>query len=65
MVDPGAKLAVSDGDKTLQGLVAVELFAVAPESFKSVVSQPQKKKIRAIGAYLFSTLALKPFFVSP
>jgi len=39
------------------------LFAVAPESFKSVGSQPQKKEIRAIGAYLFSTLALKPFFV--
>ncbi|GEM_PF-3148510 len=63
MVDPVAKLAVSDGDKALQDLVAVELFAVAPESFKSVGSQPQKKEIRAIGAYLFSTLALKPFFV--
>ena len=42
MVDPVAKLAVSDGDKALRDLVAVELFAVAPESFKSVGSQPQK-----------------------
>ncbi len=54
MVDPVAKLAVSDGDKALQDLVAVELFAVAPESFKSVGSQTQKDDpLDACQAYRF------------
>ena len=54
MVDPVAKLAVSDGDKALRDLVAVELFAVAPESFKSVGSQPQKDDpLDACQAYRF------------
>jgi hypothetical protein len=32
--DPVAKIVVSDGDKKPSGLLAVELFAVAPEIFK-------------------------------
>jgi hypothetical protein len=31
--DPGAKLGESGGDNSFQLLLAVELFAVAPESF--------------------------------
>ena len=54
MVDPVAKLAVSGGDKALQDLVAVELFAVAPESLKSEGSQPQKDGLLdACQAYRF------------
>jgi hypothetical protein len=33
--DPEAKLGVRGGDKALRDLVAVELFAVAPESLKA------------------------------
>ncbi len=35
VIDPVAKLGVRGGDKALRDLVAVELFAVAPESLKA------------------------------
>ncbi len=62
MIDPGAKLGVSDGGNQIQGLLAVELFAVAPESFERRESIT-KKGTRAFGAYLFAAKPLIPFFV--
>ncbi len=64
MIDPVAKLGERGGDKALQVLVAVELFAVAPESFKSVGSQsPKVLKIRALARTSLQLFALERFLL--
>ena len=59
--DPVAKLGVSDGGNQFQGLLAVELFAVAPESFKRRESNTIERKSRQRRVPLCSDCPLKRF----
>lgn len=62
MIDPGAKIGESGGDNRLCLLLAVELFAVAPEIFKRRESITIDGN-RAFGAYLLAAKLLLGCFI--